>query len=682
MPPRHPTSPVPALWLLLAFVPLIACSTPGGSTPAPASSGAAPPPSETRDSGEEEGGKAGGPTSVRIRAVGDLMAHAAQLRAASRGGGEFVFTEVFAGVAPLLRDADLTFGNLETTLSGATLDYSGYPTFNTPDSYAEALQDAGFDILQTANNHSRDRREVGIKNTLATLDRLGLAHTGTYASVEAAESPAWLVERNGILIAFLAYTFGTNDIPAEPGREWGVGTIDRETILVDIEEVRNQGAEAVIVALHWGEDYVHEPAAEQRELAQALVTGGATAILGSHPHVLQPVEWLSAGSGDDAHRKAPVAWSLGNFLSNQRRLERETGAILEITLVRPAPGEAVVASTLGWAPTWVDATGPRGEAHYRVRDVLGDLPACAEAESREAAQLSAEDCSSLSASLEHSEAFFGGLGRLAAPSPRPEPAPAPIRQASWDEALADSKTSPAPPPHSSYAGTIRDGMAWIPGARVELGSRSGAENEQPRTVEIASYAIDLREVGTSDYAAFLQAHPGHRLPGEGVDWAGPWTWTETEAPAKQRDKPVSLVSRSEAAAYCAWKGKRLPTEDEWEYAARGPELLRFPWGDLWYPTYANWYDRPREGRARVDGSSMWAAPGSYPAGRSPFGLFDMTGNVAEWVSDDYQGDPALGLLKGGSWFTNNPHWLRPAFRYFTSPDERSTIYGFRCAKTS
>jgi len=224
-------------------------------------------------------------------------------------------------------------------------------------------------------------------------------------------------------------------------------------------------------------------------------------------------------------------------------------------------------------------------------------------------------------------------------------------------------------------------MVHVPETDAELGEADSEGNEAIRQVHLASYAIDLHEVDASAYGEFLRAHPDHRLPGVGVDWATPWVWTERSPPKNQRGKPISLVSRSDAAAYCAWRGKRLPTEDEWEHAARGPEGLRYPWGDSWFPTYANWYDRPREGGDRVDGASLWATPGSYSDGRSPYGVFDMTGNVAEWVADDYRGLDGLGILKGGSWFTNNQHWLRPAFRYFASSEELSTIYGFRCAKS-
>lgn len=679
-PRAHPKAPpmdsllIPQLTLsLLCSVLLVACAPRAQDPVLPVS-----PPAEENVPTPPV---ADGPTSIHVRAVGDLMAHAVQLRAASRGEGRFEFGHVFEGVTPLLSDADLTFGNLETTLSGEDLFYSGYPTFNTPASYADALKAAGFDLLQTANNHSRDRRETGIVRTLEALERRGLDSIGTYTTQEQARTPVHRRDVGGIQVAFLAYTFSTNAIPAEPGQDYGVGMLDRDAIVQAIEEARSGGAEAVLLGLHWGDDYVHEPQPDQRELAQAFVDAGADVILGTHPHVLQPVEWLENTGSDGPPRRAVVAWSLGNFLSNQRELPRATGVVLEIELTRARAGAQVEVSDVAWAPTWVDADGPAGEPRFRIRDVLGELPSCGDPERAAALQLSSVDCANLQKSLDHSLPFFEGARRLDDRPAPPPPGPAPQRQPSWDEVLPDAPSGwgPTPTPHERFLGEAVDAMAQIPAASTQLGSARGDANEAPRSVELPSFAIDLKEVSAESYAEFLQAQPDHPLPGVGVEWAGPWIWKERAPPKNQQGKPISLVSRADARAYCAWRGKRLPTEDEWEYAARGPDALRFPWGESWHPTFANWYDR-REGHKHVDGAFRWAAAGSYPQGRSPFGLFDMTGNVAEWVDSDYSESSGLAVVKGGSWFTNNPHWLRPSFRYFTDPAELSTIYGFRCAK--
>lgn len=668
--------PSPRSLLLCLLATSLGCATAVRTTEAPSSPAvqqsetgttpASPPPSQARPA-----------TTIRIRAVGDLMAHAVQLMAASRGDGVFDWTAAFEGVRPLLEDADLTFGNLETTLAGPDLFFSGYPTFNTPASYADALAAAGFDLLQTANNHSRDRGQLGVVRTLEALDQRGLKHVGTFAEAGDAASPAVHLNISGIRLAFLAYTYGTNDIPPEPGRDWTVALLDRRTILSDIAVAKEAGAEAVVLGLHWGSDYVHAPQQDQRDLAQALIDGGADLILGTHPHVLQPTEWLEATTGD---RRGLVVWSLGNFLSNQRELPRATGVIIEVPFVRMDEDGPVSLGPPRFAPVWTDADDLSGAAHFRIRNLAGELLACDTTAAAAAVQLSPSDCEAMRKAAKHALPFFDGLERLGG-STGPFEAP-PVRESSWDEVLPDSvvRWVPQSPPHSEFLGHVEDGMVHIPAAQAILGTAEGPANEHPRKVELAAYAIDQFEVKADEYAAFLSANPNTRLPGDGVSWARRWAWERRSPPEDQRGKPISLISRAEASAYCAWRGARLPTEDEWEYAARGPQGLMFPWGSGWVPTFANWFDRPRDGAERVDGAKLWAPPGSYPEGRSPFGLFDMSGNVSEWTSSSYQGT-GLAILKGGSWFTNNPHWLRPAFRYFTDPEERSTIYGFRCARS-
>jgi formylglycine-generating enzyme required for sulfatase activity len=480
----------------------------------------------------------------------------------------------------------------------------------------------------------------------------------------------------GIHLAWLAYTFSTNDIPAEPGQEWSVAMLDPERIQQDIAAARAAGAEAVVIALHWGDDYVHEPQQEQRDLAQSLVDSGADLILGTHPHVLQRVEWLQDSASG---RRALVAWSLGNFLSNQRELPRATGVVLEVPFIRESDGGAVRLGEPAFAPVWTDASDPVGAPRFRLRNLFAESGACDDPNAAEKLQLSPADCSSMRRAEEHSLPFFEGLERIETSSV-PAPAPPPLRDPAWDEVLSDStvRWAPPPTPHTQFLGRSEGGMIHIPAGQVRLGASLGEANESPRDVSLAAFAIDRFEVTSDHYARFLAAHEGHRLPGAGVDWASRWAWTDSTPPKGQRGKPISLISRAEARAYCAWRGARLPSENEWEYAARGPGALRFPWGEAWYPTYANWFDRPRDGKERVDGAALWARPGAYPQGRSPFGLDDMSGNVAEWTDSNY-GSTNLAVIKGGSWFTNNPHWLRPAFRYFTDPQERSTIYGFRCA---
>lgn len=215
-------------------------------------------------------------------------------------------------------------------------------------------------------------------------------------------------------------------------------------------------------------------------------------------------------------------------------------------------------------------------------------------------------------------------------------------------------------------------VATIPGGWFEMGSSWGRANETPiHDVWLGEFAIDRYEVTVAQYRAFVAA-TGHRLPG---DWEG-------LTPAQPGNLPVTYVSWPDAAAYCAWVGKRLPTEAEWEKAARGDDGRRYPWGDEWDP-----------GRAAVALAHGPVPVGSYPEGASPYGVLDMAGNVHEWVADYhdagyYAASPAENpagpdnhrnrVLRGGSW-SSPPGWATTTFRDSSHSDAGDDRFGFRCA---
>ena len=296
---------------------------------------------------------------VRLLAVGDVLVHEPQLEAARRGPDSWDFRPAFAPVAALLREGDLTVGNLEIPLGGEAGDYTGYPAFNAPDALGEALAWAGFDVLFTANNHCLDRGEAGALRTLEALDRLGLAHTGTFA---ASEVPAPLrVVRRGISFAFLAYTYGTNGVPVPPGVR--VNRIDPERVAEDVRSARAASPDFVAVAFHYGPEYRTEPHPSQEEAVEAALGAGADLILGGHPHVLQRVDVLPPGRPGGSPRV--VAWSLGNFVSSQRTLPRERGAVLEVEALRGADGVARIVR-VGAVPLWVRFDRPGGRRRVEV----------------------------------------------------------------------------------------------------------------------------------------------------------------------------------------------------------------------------------------------------------------------------------------------------------------------------
>jgi len=283
---------------------------------------------------------------VNLKAVGDIMVHDVQYRAAyDRQTGNYDFFPMFKPVKEDLK-ADVLIGNLETTLSGPLLGYSGYPRFNSPDNLAETLAELGFDLLFTANNHCLDKGEYGLRRTIEMLDKNGITHTGTFQSMEDREKPR-VINANGISFGLLNYTYGTNGLKIPPDKEYLVNYINLEKIVNDISKLRPL-VDMVVVGLHFGNEYWQTPSAEQRFLSYEAVKAGADIILGSHPHVLQPFEFIEVD-----HRKGFVVYSLGNFVSGQKQRYTDSGAILNLVIEKSIFDDRPQIVKVDYTPVWV-----------------------------------------------------------------------------------------------------------------------------------------------------------------------------------------------------------------------------------------------------------------------------------------------------------------------------------------
>lgn len=308
--------------------------------------------------------------SLKLAAIGDIMCHKLQYTAALTKTG-YDFRETFAVIQPELAGADLVIGNLETTFSGPEKKYSEYPMFNTPDAFADALAEAGVDIVTTANNHSLDRRFYGLSRTLDVLDRLGIRHTGTFRTPE--EPRILMVEQNHIRIALMAYSYGTNGISFDKGKEYTLNLIDEAKIRADIAAAREQGAELIIVGLHFGQEYQQAPNDSQIALAAACFDEGADIVLGTHPHVVQAQTLAPVTDKYGVTKNRFVAYSLGNFISAQRTEPRAAGVIAKLDIIKE-DGVAEVQDA-AFVPTWVDQSVGAGPKMFRVlpmRQTLDD----------------------------------------------------------------------------------------------------------------------------------------------------------------------------------------------------------------------------------------------------------------------------------------------------------------------
>ena len=296
--------------------------------------------------------------------AGDIMTHGPQIRAALRGDGQYDFRPSFFLVKPLIAEADLAVGNLETTFGGKP--YSGYPMFSSPEAFGEALRDAGFDVLTTANNHSCDRGRYGVVHTIDVLDSLGIATTGSYRTREERTSRTpLLVTVKGVKLAILAYTYGTNGLPIPSPAL--VDTISRTQIARDLQRADSLGADYKIVQIHWGNEYERLPNTRQKDLAQWLTDQGVHAIIGSHPHVVQESTFLKRQDtqGDSTF----VVYSMGNFISNQITPPGTRGGmLLSLELIRDrAKGSWTTQPHYQYV--FVEKRSPRGEAIYRLRPI-------------------------------------------------------------------------------------------------------------------------------------------------------------------------------------------------------------------------------------------------------------------------------------------------------------------------
>lgn len=290
--------------------------------------------------------------SLTMLFMGDFMGHDPQIESALRPDGTYDYSGYFEYTEDWLSSVDVVVANLEVTLAGPP--FKGYPQFSSPDAYAEAIRDAGVDILTTSNNHSNDRGSKGLERTLDVLDTFGIPHLGTYRNAdERSQEYPFILEQNGIRVAILNATYGTNGLATKPPQV--VNHLDSIAQLrTDIAAARAKGVDKIIMMAHWGTEYLSLPDKYQKAKCAFLFDQGVDIIIGGHPHWVQPMEWREPGTTDEQL----IAWSMGNVVSNQRRVHTDGGMSIQLSLVRNAEGEVVLKDAgyhLHWV--WVDKRG-------------------------------------------------------------------------------------------------------------------------------------------------------------------------------------------------------------------------------------------------------------------------------------------------------------------------------------
>lgn len=295
---------------------------------------------------------------VTIGAIGDILMHDSVYNDAFKAG-KYNFDPIFTPVNSLLKAPDILTANQESILGGVELGVSNYPMFNSPHEVADALVNTGVDIVSTANNHTLDKGIRGIESEIQYLNKIGLPFVGSSLS-EKDRQTIRILQKNGIKIAFLSYTYGTNGIPVPQGKSYLVNLIDRDIMKEEVHRAKQQ-ADVVVMSIHWGNEYQRIPTEGQKDLAAFLANEGVDIIFGSHPHVLQPMEWIQRADGG----KSFVIYSLGNFISAQIHDYKDIGgmATVEITKHVSNTGNTIALSNPQFYPTFVSSQKYR---NYRV----------------------------------------------------------------------------------------------------------------------------------------------------------------------------------------------------------------------------------------------------------------------------------------------------------------------------
>ena len=326
-------------------------------------------------------------STATILSTGDLVMHIPVVNTGLQSDGSYNFDSIFRYITDYVDAADYSVVNLETTFAGTDngFPYAGYPRFNCPDALANATKNAGFDMLLTANNHSFDTTLVGYKRTLEVVRGLGLETLGTYLS---ADEQKWTIEEiNGIKVGMLCYTYATGLGPKGTPRLNGNAEIGEAGICnyftYDnlpafysevqgyLDEMKAAGAEATMIYMHWGVEYVLAPNEYQTAMAQKLCDLGFDVIIGGHPHVVQPVDLLQ--SNEDPDHKTVVLYSMGNAVSNQRMgnissistPHTEDGILFSVTFSKYSD-DAVYLENVSAIPTWVNLNSNNSSRQYNI----------------------------------------------------------------------------------------------------------------------------------------------------------------------------------------------------------------------------------------------------------------------------------------------------------------------------
>lgn len=327
--------------------------------------------------------------NVTISAIGDIMAHDDQLKAQfDKDTNTYSFDNNFKYVKPYISKSDLSIGNLETTLAGPKAKYSSFPKFNSPDELADAIKNSGVDIVSTINNHTYDRGSDGVYRTLDVLNSKDIEHVGTQKNDK--DENFLIKDIDGVKLGITAYSYGQvygsntslNGLNIDYNDLNNLNIFNSSYVDIAFNEIKdtldvmnNKESDLQVVILHWGDEYTRQPNEFQKELAKKLCDYGVDIIIGSHPHMVQPIEMIKSDENDN---ETLVIYSLGNFLSNQRneilnKKYTEDGVIVNIGINKNLNTGETKISNVEYIPTWVNKyNNKNGKFTYEIIPLINE----------------------------------------------------------------------------------------------------------------------------------------------------------------------------------------------------------------------------------------------------------------------------------------------------------------------
>ena len=315
-----------------------------------------------------------GPT-VTLTMVGDVLLHTPVEESCQAEAGSYDFSSLFVNVKDDVQAADIAIVNQEVIIGGEELGVSGYPSFNAPYEAADALVDTGFDVVLHATNHAMDQGKKGVTNCLANWEKKypQITISGINKSQEAQDTVT-ILEQNGIRIAILNYTYGLNGIALPQDMPYAVNLLDEEKVVSDIASAREQ-ADFVVVCPHWGTEYSLQPDSMQKKWTEIFVRNGVDLVIGTHPHVIEPVEWVT---DETTGNQTLVYYSLGNYVnwtssSGDGIADRMVGGMAEVTIGLDENGEGFITDYGVNALVTQVEPGYGGVTTYFLRDYTDEM---------------------------------------------------------------------------------------------------------------------------------------------------------------------------------------------------------------------------------------------------------------------------------------------------------------------